>query len=148
MRRRTSMGDPLDSALDRNIDSKYDVIKAVYDELGSIEDIGTAIEDGTLDDILAILGMTVATGPEGSSATWDGITLTVPRGDTGAQGDKGDAGFDGLTPNYEFIYNPVSGVLSYELVSYTDINTNTVSDLPVFVDPAEVVEDIETEEEW
>lgn len=149
MRRRTSMGDPLDSALDRTIDSKYDVVKAVYDELGSIESINTAIVDGTLNNMLALLGMQVATGPEGSSATWDGTTLTIPRGDVGLQGESG---LNGLTPNYDFVYNPGSGILSYELVSYTDINTGTVSDLPVFADAVvikdEILAELDTEQEW
>jgi len=127
MRRQTSFTSPVDLAVDREIDSKYDVIASVAAQIGAIEDINAAIADGTLDNMLNIINMMVATGPEGSSVTWDGTTLTVPRGDTGAKGDTGDNGLNGVTPNYAFTYDPNTGLLSYELASYEDLNTGNVS---------------------
>lgn len=44
-----------------------------------------------------ITGMTVATGAEGTEATFVGGVLTVPRGDTGAQGAAGPQGIQGDT---------------------------------------------------
>jgi len=148
MRRQTSFTSPVDLAVDREIDSKYDVIAKVSEQIDAIEAINAAIEDGTLDDAIAITGMQVSTGDEGSDTTWDGTTLTVPRGDTGARGAKGDDGLNGVTPNYEFTYDPATGLLGYELISYVDINTGTEIPLPLYLGVEEIVDIIETEEEW
>jgi len=145
MTRRTSLGEPLDSALNRNIDSKYDVILEVSKKISEIEDINAAIEDGTLDNMLNIINMLVATGEPGTEVTWDGTTLTVPRGDAGATGEQGSAGYNGLTPNYEFTYNSTSGMLGYELANYTDVNTGSTVDISSIVD--QVVTEISTLEE-
>ena len=39
----------------------------------------------------------VATGTEGSNVSWDGTTLTIPKGDTGLQGPQGEIGPQGAT---------------------------------------------------
>jgi len=95
MRRQTSFTSPVDLAVDREIDSKYDVVRSVAEQIGAIEDINTAITDGTLANMLNIINMTVATGAPGSNVTWDGTTLTVPKGDTGADGQDGQDGLEG-----------------------------------------------------
>ena len=142
MRRITSFSSPVDTAVDREIDSKYDVIKSVSEQIAAIEDINAAIADGTLVNMLDIINMVVATGAEGTNATWDGTTLTVPRGDTGATGATGAQGFNGVTPRYEFMYNETSGNLEYEEVGFVNLNTGDEFDL-------EGVEDIlDRKEEW
>jgi len=148
MRRQTSFTSPVDLSIDREINSKYDTIAKVSEQIDAIAAINEAIEDGTLGNAIAITGMQVATGDEGSNTTWDGTTLTVPRGDTGVKGDTGDNGLNGVTPNYEFTYDPNTGLLGYELVSYVDINTGTEVPLPLYLGVEEIVDIIETEEEW
>lgn len=152
MKRRTSMGEPLDSALDRSIESKYDVIASVAENVDKIESIGTAIQDGTLDNITNIVNMNVATGDAGTQAEWDGITLTVPRGDRGLRGDTGEDGLNGLTPNVEFSYNAGTGYIEATITGYTNVNAgdvlvvDTATGITSIVD--DVVTEIETEEEW
>jgi len=120
------------AAIDRTLDNtQYSVIAGVAEELDAIEDIQTAIDDGTLDNMLNIINMEVATGAEGTDAVWDGTTLTVPKGDTGEKGDAGNDGNNGgngLTPNYEFTYNPSTGDLEYTLTNYSDINDLTIQE--------------------
>ena len=152
MKRRTSMGEPLDSALDRNIESKYDVIANIAENMDKIESIGTAIQDGTLDDITNIVDMDVVTGEAGTEAEWDGTTLTIPRGDRGLRGATGEDGQNGLTPNIEFTYNDSTGFIEATVNGYTNVNSgdgvvvDTATDIIAIID--DVVTEIETEEEW
>ena len=101
-RRATSLSNLVSTTLTREIDSKYDVIKAVSEALDAIEIV--ANED--LDALIAALneatdfeGITVQSG---AVASWDPITkvLTVPtvkgdKGDTGEQGPQGEVGPQG-----------------------------------------------------
>lgn len=82
-RRSTSLNNTTGTAITREIDSKYDNVKIVADNIADIDAIVAAINDGSFGDATAVINMVVATGAEGSSATWDGTTLTIPKGDTG-----------------------------------------------------------------
>lgn len=82
-RRSSSLNNNTGTAINREIDSRYDNVKIVADNIADIDAIVAAINDGSFGDATSIINMVVATGTEGSSATWDGTTLTIPKGDTG-----------------------------------------------------------------
>lgn len=86
-------------AINREIDSKYDVIKAVKEKLVEIElvadmDITGLIQE--LENAQDFTGITVIDGP---IVNWDPITkvLSIPKGERGEIGPRGDQGPIGLT---------------------------------------------------
>lgn len=88
------------SAIEREIGSKYDVVKAVSEYLVEIEqlaaeDIGALI--ASLNEAKDFTGITVVGG---TTAGWDAVNkvLTVPtvKGDTGEQGPQGQQGVQGV----------------------------------------------------
>lgn len=88
------------SAIEREIGSKYDVVKAVSEYLIEIEqlateDIGALI--ASLNEAKDFTGITVVGG---TTAGWDAVNklLTVPtvKGDTGEQGPQGQQGIQGV----------------------------------------------------
>ena len=88
------------SAIEREIGSKYDVVKAVSEYLIEIEqlaaeDIGALI--ASLNEAKDFTGITVIGG---TTAGWDAVNkvLTVPtvKGDTGEQGPQGQQGIQGV----------------------------------------------------
>jgi len=99
MRRRTSLGNVIDSAVDREIDSKYDKIAAVAGKIAQIEKINDAIDNGAIADVSTI---TIATSKVDSDsparATIDNgaITLDIPAGKDGKDGVNGRDGAPGL----------------------------------------------------
>ena len=97
----------LDPAIERELDTKYALIKEIANHLDSID----AVAAGDLDALTAALneakdftGITVVSG---TPASWDAVNkiLTVPtlKGDTGA------------TPQITMSYNGVTGDLEYEV---------------------------------
>ena len=136
----------LDPAIERELDSKYAVVKEVADNIASIEAVAAgdlAALTTALNEAKDFTGITVVSG---TTATWDaqnkvltvptvkgdtgltgpiGLTgLTGPAGAQGVGGAKGDtglagaAGADGLTPQVAITYDDVTGNLEYE-VTYT-----------------------------
>lgn len=122
-RRATSLSNIGDLAVNRLIDSKYDVVKAVAAKLTEIEQVAGADVAGlvvALNEALDFTGITVVSG---ELADWNSGTkvLTVPtvKGDPGPQGigiagTNGIDGIDGLTPNVQFSVD-VDGNLQYEV---------------------------------
>ena len=99
-RRGTSLSNLSGTAIAREIDSKYDVIKEVSNYLVEIEAVATedlAALTQALNDAKDFTGITVVTGP---TASWDAVnkilTVTVEKGD---KGDTGATGADGVN-NY------------------------------------------------
>ena len=89
-RRATSLSNIGDLAVNRLIDSKYDVVKAVAAKLPEIEQVAGADVAGlvvALNEALDFTGITVVSG---ELADWNSGTkvLTVPT----VKGDKGDPG--------------------------------------------------------
>lgn len=120
-RRSTSLNNITGTAITREIDSKYDVVKSVSNYLVEIETLANEDIDAliaALNEAKDFTGITVVTG---SPASWDAITkvLTVPQGDTGDTGATGADGEDGLAPVMEFSMDG-SGNLQYEVVAYED----------------------------
>jgi hypothetical protein len=118
-RRSTSLNNLTGTAITREIDSKYDVIKAVSNYLTDIEtvadaDVATLIAE--LEAAQDFSGISVVTG---SPVNWDAVNkiLTVPKGDTGNTGAPGDDGADGVIPVLEFSMD-AEGNLLYEVVAY------------------------------
>lgn len=137
-RRATTLNNYTSTAITREIDSKYDVVKSVSEKLEELEKISDAIDDGSFEDATNIVNMEVVTGAEGTEATWDGTTLTIPKGDQGIQGIQGDDGYtpvkgvdyvdgingaDGVIPELEFSYNATTGDLEYNVVGYLTLDT-------------------------
>lgn len=116
MARRTSSLTNFSVAMSREIGSQYDDVKLVADNILDIQSISAAIADGTLTDAINISNMVVAEGPEGSSPTWDGTTLTIPKGTTG---DTGSAGADAPT---------ITNILKTGSIGLVDTYTITLSD--------------------
>lgn len=99
--RASSLGDNA-LAINREINSKYDVIKAVKEKLGEIElvagmDIDALIQE--LEEAQDFTGIQVVVG---DVASWDPVNkiLTVPvekgdKGDVGPQGPEGPEGKEG-----------------------------------------------------
>jgi len=103
--RRSSL-DSVSVAINREIDSKYDVIKDVSEHLTAIESVATEDLAALTDALNVAKDFTGITVVSGSPASWDAENkiLTVPTvkgdtGDTGAQGlqgIKGDTGEKGI----------------------------------------------------
>ena len=97
----------LDPAIERELDTKYALVKSVADHLDSIEAVATedlAALTAALNEAKDFTGITVVSG---SPASWDVVNkiLTVPtvKGDTGA------------SPQVAMSYNAVTGDLEYEV---------------------------------
>jgi len=115
--------DNINVAIAKQIDSKYDNVVTVADNIDDVTVLATAIDNGDLAAAANIANMEVATGPEGSVADWDGTTLTIPVGATGVQGKSHydiavDEGYEGTATEW---------LAEQELISQTN-NTagNTV----------------------
>lgn len=91
----------LDPAIERELDSKYAVVKEVADNIASIEAVAAgdlAALTTALNEAKDFTGITVVSG---TTAAWDAQNkvLTVPtvKGDTGLTGPIGLTGLTGLT---------------------------------------------------
>ena len=107
-------------AVNREIDSAYDAVLEVRDNLDKINevvnlDLASLLVE--LQDAADFRGLTVVPG---EVASWDSVNkvLTVPT----VEGARGERGFDGKTPLYEFTYNSTTGNLEYILTGYASIN--------------------------
>ena len=99
-RRGTSLNNLSGTAVSREIDSKYDVIKLVSGHLVAIEAVATedlAALTAALNEAKDFTGITVVVG---ETAGWDPVTkvLTVTS-EKGDKGDEGERGTDGVN-NY------------------------------------------------
>jgi collagen type VII alpha len=138
--RRSSL-DSVNVAIAAKIDSKYDHVELVSDNIADVVILSTAITNGDLTNAINITNMVVAVGTEGSVATWDGTTLTIPvgatgsTGTTGAQGIQGEIGTQGVVGSKGDTGNSLtlSGVVDNTdgtfTWSFSDGNTFTTSDL-------------------
>lgn len=88
-KRSSSLNNYTGTGITREIDSKYDNIKLVAENILDIDSISAAIADGSLANAINIANMVVSQGLEGTLPVWDGTTLTIPKGDTGASGLDG-----------------------------------------------------------
>lgn len=123
-RRTTSLINIGDLAVNRVLDSKYDIVKAVYAELANIELVAGQDIPTLTAELQAALDFSGITVVGGAVAGWDPITkiLTVPtiKGDTGAtgtagaNGTNGTNGTNGLTPQVIFSVD-VDGNLLYNV---------------------------------
>lgn len=78
------------------IDDLIEQIQEISVEIGvAAEDARQAIADVAV-ELDKFLGMEVRTGEAGSVASWDGVVLTIPRGDVGEAGPPGEMGPPGL----------------------------------------------------
>jgi hypothetical protein len=87
-------------AINREIDSKYDVVLAVRDKLVDIEKVADINIEQLLADLQEAQDFTGISVVVGDVAGWNAVTktITVPtvKGDTGAQGVQGEQGERGL----------------------------------------------------
>lgn len=121
-RRSSSLNNYTGTGITREIDSRYDDVKIVAD---NIDDIVLAADTdwdaliASLEEAKDFTGIVVETTDVGNPASWDPVTkvLTVPvqKGDTGSTGAAGD---NGKTPLYDFSVD-YYGNLQYELIGYT-----------------------------
>jgi len=99
-RRSTSLSNVAGSAITREIDSKYDVIKAVSEKLVEIEELNSSNIDDLISSLNEAKDFTGITVVSGAVASWDESTkvLTVPtvKGDTGETGERGPQGLQGI----------------------------------------------------
>lgn len=121
-------------AVDRNVNNTdMDAIRSVNAHIDEIAALGSeeTLEDiallasfdfdtllATVDTIDNLTVRVVETLSPGQSATAElvgsEIQLRIPKGDSG------------VTPQYEFVYNPTSGNLECTLTGYIDINTGDI----------------------
>lgn len=92
-RRSSSLNNYTGTAITREIDSKYDVIKAVSQYLEEIKSISTTDIQALAAELREAQDFTGITVETGLVASWDPETktLTVPV-EKGAEGEKGDQG--------------------------------------------------------
>lgn len=87
-------------AVNREIGSKYDVVKVVSEHLVEIEQLAAEDIEGLIASLNEAKDFTGITVVGGASAGWDAVSkvLTVPtvKGDTGAQGLQGEQGIQGI----------------------------------------------------
>lgn len=103
MPRGSTLSNVVGTAITREIDSKYDVIKEVSEHLATLETVATEDLDAltaALNEAKDFTGITVVSG---DPANWDAVTKTLtvptlqgPKGDTGSQGIQGPQGVQGL----------------------------------------------------
>ena len=81
-------------AVNREIGSKYDVIKAVREKLVEIELVAGMDLDALITELENAQDFTGITVVSGTEVAWDAVNkvLTVPRGEQGVKGDNGDKG--------------------------------------------------------
>lgn len=98
MRRASTLMNASGLAIERVIDSKYDVVKAVGEKLDVIENVNNTDWEQLLNELESAQDFTGITVVEGTDADWDpiGKVLTVPRGERGIQGEQGLQGPIGL----------------------------------------------------
>ena len=100
-RRSTSLSNSAGSAIAREVESKYDVIKEVKDNLDIIEIVSNADIELLIKELENVQDFTGITVVSGAVANWDAITktLTVPtiKGDKGEIGLTGEQGIKGET---------------------------------------------------
>ena len=98
MRRASTLMNASGLAIEREIDSKYNVVKAVKDKLDVIENVNNTDWEQLLSELERAQDFTGITVVEGTNAEWDpvGKVLTVPRGERGIQGEQGLQGPIGL----------------------------------------------------
>ena len=91
----------IDSAIERELDSKYAVVKEVADNIASIEAVAAgdlAALTTALNEAKDFTGITVVSG---TTATWNAqnkvLTIPTVKGDTGLTGPIGLTGLTGLT---------------------------------------------------
>lgn len=98
MRRASTLMNASGLAIERVIDSKYDVVKAVGEKLDVIENVNNTDWEQLLNELESAQDFTGITVVEGTDADWDpiGKVLTVPRGEQGIQGEQGLQGPIGL----------------------------------------------------
>jgi hypothetical protein len=111
-RRATSLSNTAALTINRDIDSKYDAVKAVSLKLNEIELVANTDMTVLLESLNAALDFSGITVVGGEVASWDPATkiLTVPtlQGEQGIQGSAGTNGTDGadgqngLTPIIHF----------------------------------------------
>lgn len=127
----------LDISIEREIDSKYGDVKKVANNLDSIDDIVTIIDNGKLD---AVSGMAseitnisdtanliqnltatayTTTGTPKVSLDVDNSTIQFGM----LKGEDGKDGKDGLMPDVSFGYDTMSGRLYYYVESYRPTET-------------------------
>lgn len=124
----------LGAALDYNINSDYDKVLVIAGIVSEIETLAPHANEiaqivANLPDVLTVqqavdivnnLTVSVTTLDAGMQSTSElvgtEIRLGIPRG------DKGDRGYDGLSPEIEFSMDD-SGNLVYEVVNWVDVNT-------------------------
>ena len=84
-------------AINREIGSKYDVIKAVKEKLVEIELVADMDIDALIQELEEAQDFTGITVVEGAEVDWDYSTkvLTIPRGKDGKDGRDGIDGLDG-----------------------------------------------------
>ena len=124
--------------IDERVDSKYDKVRIVADNIDAIvtvaaldlEETAVAVDGlaDTLDAIqveIAAGGLKGDTGEQGAKGDTGDTGATGPQGIqgpigyTGAKGDKGDTGAvgpQGLTPTITMAYNDTTGDLEYTVV--------------------------------
>jgi hypothetical protein len=97
MRRASTLMNASDLPISREIDSKWDVVKAVGDKLEVIEMVSQENWDQILADLEEAKDFTGITAVEGDDVSWNPATrvLTVPRGEQGIQGIQGEQGIQG-----------------------------------------------------
>ena len=97
----SSLNNTVPTSATRDVESKYDVIKAVSESLANIELVATSDTQGLINAINEAKDFTGITVVAGSTANWDAIskTLTVPtlQGEQGLQGIQGEIGPIGPT---------------------------------------------------
>jgi hypothetical protein len=103
-RRSTSLSNVAGSAITREIDSKYDVIKEVKENLAMLEELNSTDFDALIAELESAQDFSGITVVSGSPASWDAVTktLTVPTlqgiaGNDGVDGAVGPQGPIGLT---------------------------------------------------
>ena len=92
--------------------SNIDDVELVSTNMDSVLSVAERIDNGDMDILVSLPDLVVETGDEGTEATYANGVLTIPRG------VKGDTGTDGMTPQYEFVYNSDTGNLEYNLTGY------------------------------
>ena len=100
-RRASSLLNISNLAVSREIDSKYDAVKAVSEKLNDLDLFLATDTDALIASLNQALDFTGITVEAGALANWDAIgkVLTVPtvKGDTGDTGPQGETGATGAT---------------------------------------------------
>lgn len=139
MRRKSLFSAPA-SAVDREVpNSVLDKIDVINANMDHIEALGTP---ETVEDMAALADLDFSSVLQAASEINNltvVVTETLPAGQPAEAvlvGNQlqlklpaGHDGLNGVTPEYEFTYNPATGDLEYELVRYIDLTTGNTTDL-------------------